>query len=79
MNSAQRKEDVRFTAEILAELRGVVNLVPDHSNKVNVTKKWIVHIFGFSVHKKVIFESAVIILVHGEAFYKFSLNLRAPK
>ena len=56
MNSAQRKEDVRFTAEILAELRGVVNLVPDHSNKVNVTKKWIVHIFGFSVHKKVIFE-----------------------
>lgn len=44
-------------------------MVPDHSNKVNVTKKWIVHIFGFPVHIKLIFDIAVIILVHGQASY----------
>ena len=68
MNPAQRKEIVRFTAEILP-LRGVVNLVPDHSNKVSVTKKRIVHVFGFPVHIKIIFEIAVIILVHRQASY----------
>ena len=32
-------------------------------------KKQIVHIFGFPVHIKVIFEIAVIILVHGQASF----------
>lgn len=36
-------------------LRDIVNYVPDHSNKVNISTKWVTQFFGLPVHVNVMF------------------------
>lgn len=76
----QLKGKKLWGSQQILPLRGVVNLVPDHSNEVSVTKKRIVPFPSFPVHIKIIFEIAVIILVHRQASYISSHpTSRSPK